>query len=89
MPLTHYWGIIGGKWRLVTDDVGQTVMALWPQVTVTYRDDWQTVWCSASNKEPLGAMRHRQAPSCCNRHLKDYEGSKEEHFTYILPNPPP
>lgn len=47
---------------------------------VTYRDDWQAVWYSASNKEPMEAVYHEQAPSCCNRHLKDYEGSEEGHL---------
>lgn len=64
----------------MTDDAGQIVMDLWLRVMVTYSNDWQSIWYSASNKEPVEAMHHRQAPSCCNRHLKDYEGSEEGYL---------
>lgn len=64
----------------MTDDAGQIVMDLWLRVMVTYSDDWQANWDLASNKESVEAMHHGQAPSCCNRHLKDYEGSEEGHL---------
>lgn len=58
MPSTHYFGIIGDNGWSVTDDGGQIVMGLWLRVRVTYRDDWQAVWYSASNKEPMEALYH-------------------------------